>query len=138
MTDDQRIIDGLKKLARSYWDANSQPLLLSNLPPLFSAEVSNYKELLANRTLKKFIQETAGNDTYQLAEHPRQKAKVALLPPNTEYHFPDIGSNVEAQEERTRAPERALMEFLRALRHLPEADIAEVRIPVSVMVKMMK
>lgn len=138
MSNDQKLIDGLKDLAKSYWESNSYPLLLSNLPPLLATDISDYKEILGGRTLKKFVQETSGSETYKLAEHPKQRAKVAILPPNVNYQFPDQASNTEPQEDKGRSSERALIEFLRVLRNLPEADIAEVSIPVSVLVKLMK
>jgi ribosomal protein S4 len=96
----------------------------------------DYKDILSGRSLKKFIKETEGK--YKLVEHPYQKAKVALIPKNESYKFPELDEKQEQSVIINRNAEKALIEFLKALKKLPEQDQEKVQIPVSVLVKMLK
>ncbi|MDI9694460.1 MULTISPECIES: hypothetical protein [Burkholderia] len=142
MTRRENLIEALKKTAKSHWDINQTPVLLSNLPPLLVGDVPEYKEILGGQSLKRFIKETEGaSSQYKLVEHPVQRAKVALLPTGVDYQFPDITETSEAAEQTLvsdRSSEKALIEFLKSLKKLSAEDLAEVKIPVSVLVKMLR
>lgn len=132
----ETLIYALEQIVEHHWNTNKQPVLLSNLPPLLMKSLPDYKDILSGRSLKKFIKETEGK--YKLVEHPYQKAKVALIPKNESYKFPELDEKQEQSVIINRNAEKALIEFLKALKKLPEQDQEKVQIPVSVLVKMLK
>jgi len=132
----EKLIDALEQIAVHHWNTNKQPVLLSNLPPLLMKNLPDYKDILSGRSLKKFIKESEGK--YKLVEHPYQRAKVALLPKDESYKFPELDEKHEQSVIIDRNAEKALIEFLKALKKLPEQDQEKVQIPVSVLVKMIK
>lgn len=63
---------------------------------------------------------------------------MALLPKDESYKFPELDEKHEQPVIIDRNAEKALIEFLKALKKLPEQDQEKVQIPVSVLVKMIK
>lgn len=140
MTIEQKNLqEALMDIAKAHWQANAQPVLLSNLPPLLLNEIPDYKKLLGTNSLKQFILESAASSGYKLVEHPTQTAKIGLLPAEESFEFtaPTVTQDIQAPQN-PRANEKALIEFLRALKTLPAKDIADVHIPVSVLVGLLK
>lgn len=129
----------LMDIAKAHWQANAQPILLSNLPPLLLSDFPDYKKSLGTNSLKQFILESAESSGYRLVEHPTQAAKIGLLPDAESFEFAasTVTQDIQATQN-PRANEKALIEFLRALKTLPAKDIAEVHIPVSVLVGLLK
>ena len=140
MTTQESLVKLLAKIAKAQWDSKTQPVLLSNLPPLLAGDAPDYKDFLAGKSLKQFIKETEGNagNQYTLIEHPTQRAKLAILPTGVTYDFPEALTTSEPTTANDRSSEKALVDFLKALKKLPPQDISDVHIPVSVLVKMMK
>ena len=140
MTTQESLIELLGKISKSQWESKAQPVLLSNLPPLLAGDEPNYKDFLAGKSLKQFIKETEGDagNQYRLIEHPTQRAKLAILPHGVTYEFPEMLTTPEPTTANDRSSEKALVDFLRALKKLSPQDIENVHIPVSVLVKMIK
>lgn len=138
----ESLIDALAKIAKSQWETKGQPVFLSNLPPLLAVDAPDYKEFLAGKSLKEFIKETetAENSHYKLVAHPRQSAKLGLapLPEGKDFQYPDTFTTPEQATNNDRSSEKALIDFLKALKKLPPQDLVEVKIPVSILVKMIK
>lgn len=140
MTTQREIIDNLRQIAESQWKTSQQPVLLSNLPPLLAEKNSAYKDALGGKSLKDFISQTENDGRYKLITHPNQFAKLGLVPtPEGEgFQFPEASSKSDNFSIVDRSSEKALIDFLRALKKLPAQDLAEVRIPITVLVKMLK
>jgi hypothetical protein len=140
MTKINTVEQSLKEIASSHWTKYQQPVLLSNLPALLASKNSNYKELLNGKTLKQFVIETATNNSYKLIAHPTQKAKLGVvpLPEGNNYIFPDSQIIDKNAFNFDSTSEKTLLEFLKALKKLPEQDIKNINIPVSILVKMIK
>lgn len=139
MTTKESLIKVLAEISKSQWQSKEQPVLLSNLPPLLAGEASDYKIFLAGKSLKQFIKETEGESSkYKLIEHPNQPAKLAILPNESIYKFPETLTTPAPTTANDRSSEKALVDFLKELKKLPSQDIADVHIPISVLVKMMK
>jgi hypothetical protein len=142
MTTRESLIASLATIAKSHWQTKEQPVLLSNLPPLLAGNESGYKDFLGGQSLKQFIKdtETEEGSQYKLVTHPSQSAKLGLapLPEGTDFQFPEPGATSEQAVITDRSSEKALLDFLKALKKLPAQDLVEVNIPVSVMVKMLK
>jgi hypothetical protein len=142
MTTSNELIDSLRTIAKSQWDASKQPVLLSNLPPLLAEKNANYREALAGISLKEFVKNTEGTQgkNYKLVTHPSQSAKLGLVPiPEGEsFEFLEIPTASEQSNVSDRSSEKSLIDFLKALKKLPPKDLAEVSIPIAVLVKMLK
>lgn len=136
----QEIKDALQSITLDYWTAHDRPLLLSNLPPLMEARVTNYKDLLDKRTLKSVIKELATEVQVRLVTHPTHKAKVAVVPASVEFEFKEderpapSKSSISAQVSE----DEPVLALLRALARLSPEELDKVSIPVAVLVKMLK
>lgn len=141
MTTRQSLIKSLEKIAATHWKTTGQPVLLSNVPPLLAGDEPEYKEFLGNQSLKQFIKETEvePSSQYKLITHPNQSAKLGLvpLPEGDKFQFEE-SAPPEQPPINDRSSEKALIDFLKALKKLPPQDLAEIHIPISVLVKMMK
>ena len=141
MTTRQSLIESLKKIASTHWQTKGQPILLSNIPPLLAGDDPEYKEFLGNQSLKQFIKETEVevSSQYMLITHQSQSAKLGLVPLPEGANFKFEESTAPEQPPiNDRSSEKALIDFLKALKKLPPQDLADVHIPVSILVKMMK
>jgi hypothetical protein len=140
MTTRESLIRALVKITKAHWKTKTQPVLLSNLPPLLAEDEPNYKDFLKSQSLKQFINETEESSKYKLIIHPNQSAKLGLapLPEGMDFKFPESNVALEQVTTTDSSSEKALIAFLKALKKLPAQDLVEVKIPVSVLVKMLK
>jgi hypothetical protein len=132
------IIDFLTAKAAAAWEER-QPYLLSLAGPDLAAAGIEYREILDGEKLKPFAERTAGEGRYQFVKHPRQRAKLAIVPHGADFHFES--EEVEGAETRdSRRGEsnegQVLTDFLDALSKLPPEDIDGVVIPTRVLVKL--
>jgi len=137
MSTNEKLSEVLSELARSNWASEQRPVLLSNLPPLLLEKLPDYKDILGDLSLKAFIKSSESDSDYRLIEHPTQKAKLALLPKEAVYEFPKTTGSFTATKSEKNG-EKALIDFLRALKELPPSDLAGLQIPVHIMVKLLK
>lgn len=139
MTTRESLINSLAKIATTHWQTKGQPVLLSNLPALLAGDESDYKDFLGNQSLKQFIKDTEAESKYKLITHPTQSAKLGLapLPVGANFQFEE-SSPPDQPSTSERSSEKALIDFLKALKKLPASDLEEVHIPIAVLVKMMK
>ena len=137
----ESLIDVLTEIVKDHWKSKNQAVLLSNLPPLFVSNGLAYRDVLGVKSLKSFIEETSNEGaSYRLVVHPSQPAKLGVVPvpDGIHYQFPECNDITESVVIDNRFSEKALMDFLKALKKLPSQDIENVDIPISVLVKMMK
>ena len=131
----------LVKKARERWDTNEakQPYFLSDVGIDMKILGIDYRAILGEEGLKKFVRRTQHTAGYQLVEHPLQKAKVGIIPAGAKYSFPNAAHAEHDHERRSPAPasaERAVIDFLRALSHLSDEDQDAVVIPVRVLTRL--
>ena len=135
----EQLSTALTDIASSVWQTTKRPVLLSNLPPLLLEKVPDYREMLGTQSLKQFIKESEAGQDYRLIQHPTQAAKLALLPQGASYEFVDSPRESDIPVIKSeRNSEKALIDFLKALKKLPVADLANVQLPVSILVKLLK
>ncbi|OCX24827.1 hypothetical protein [Pseudomonas graminis] len=136
----QEIKDAIHSITLEYWAAHSRPLLLSNLPPLVEAQVTNYKNMLEKRTLKSVIKEVAAEGQVRLVMHPTHKAKVGVVPTSAVYEFEEEARPAPAKDSDTSKPreDEPVLLLLRALARLSPEELEKVNIPVAVLVKLLK
>lgn len=141
MSDKEQLKSVLKKLAEDGWAADSQPVLLSNIPPMLHEAITDpdYKKLLGSTSLKSFIKATGEEAGYQLIEHPIKSAKVAIAPLNVNFEFDDVDAPARASKTaNVKSSARATLAFLKALETLSEEEQAKIAIPVSVLIKLLR
>lgn len=132
------IIDFLTAKAVAAWEER-QPYLLSLAGPDLVATGIDYHEILNGEKLKPFVERTAGEGRYQFIQHPRQRAKLAIVPHGANFRFEsDEGEGAESREAQRGETHggRVLMDFLDALSKLPPDDIDGVVIPTRILVKL--
>ncbi|MDA8151359.1 MAG: hypothetical protein ACYCQH_09285 [Acidithiobacillus ferrooxidans] len=135
MTQDE-LKSSLKAIADKQWATNQQAILLSAVGLELAKD---YRTLLDGKSLKVFIKETGEDNGYRLVEHPTQAAKVALAPLDAKFEF--VATAAEELPKKSvafRHRENRALALLEILATLPEEDIAQISIPVSVFVKLHK
>lgn len=89
------VLDEIRRIVEDEWNANSRPVLLSNLPRTLERTTgADYKVALEDRTLKAFLQENSEKAGVQLVQDPVHHARVGAIPRDQEYVFlsPDTAS----------------------------------------------
>lgn len=137
MSTESELKTALRDIAKEHWTKYSHPVLLSNLPPLIDEKIQDYKELLRGSSLKSYIIKESGAANVKLVEHPIQKAKVGIVPADTDFQFEPIPTDASAARKPKFDPS-ILLTFLNELSKLPDTEIEKVNIPVSVLVKLIK
>ncbi len=127
-----------ERTAQHWKDSEGQPYPLSRVPLDLKEEKSDYKSIIFEEKLKDFVRRTQHDRLYKLVEHPVQKAKVGIIPPDENFEFPidPIHSEQAAYGPDYSDRGDALFAFLRALSKLPKEDIDAVVIPTRVLVKL--
>lgn len=131
----------LKAIADKHWETRQEAILLSELAPALASEAgtTNYRTLLDGKSLKAFIKDTGENNGYRLVEHPTQVAKVALAPLNAKFEFiANVAEKMPKKLEASRHRDNRALALLEILATLPEEDLAQISIPVSTLVKLLK
>lgn len=132
----------LKMRVAEHWNDDSTPYLLSNLPSDLKPEGVDYREVLGEEKLKAFAKRTEGAETYRLVEHPTQKAKIGLVPSDSQFEFVvDETVKEESEVNSVQRPKkgegsRAVLDFLHALNKLTDEDLNEIIIPTKIWVKL--
>lgn len=131
--------------AKERWERLSEPFLLSQIPSALREENgTDYKTILGEERLKSFVRETQASEYYFFVEHPNQKAKVGVVPPNVDFKFPERETRedekfkkISSDPARVRNEEIKTIEaFLTLLSKLPDEDLEKVNIPTKVLVKL--
>lgn len=135
--DHDRIVNAVKEISDAHWEEKQSPLLLSALAPRLEAKAPGYRAALAPRTLKAFINDTGSVAGYKLFVHPTQQARVGVAPAEADYQFPPE-LTTPSSAIAAKSSQEATLAFFRALATLPEADLGQLVIPVSVLVKLLK
>lgn len=131
----------IKAIADKHWTTNQQPILLSEVAPTLTriAGEVDYRTLLDGKSLKAFIKDTGDMHGYRLVEHPTQSAKVALAPLDSKFEFPvAVTEKLPKKSNAISRCENKAVALLEILSVLPEEDLAQISIPVSLLVKLLK
>jgi hypothetical protein len=137
MEDQNKVATTIKAISDKHWAERNSPVLLSALPPILEKEAPDFRAVLGARTLKAFIQETGVATGYKLVEHTTQRARVGVVPLAVDYAFPSEPAG-PVRTISVKSNQEATLAFFRALATLPDADLDNVIIPASVMVKLLK
>jgi hypothetical protein len=139
--DQDQLKYALKAIADKHWAENQKAMLLSDVAPALAKEAGavDYRTLLEGKSLKSFIKDTGEANGYRLVEHPTQGAKIALAPLDSKFEFvAAVAEKPSKKSETVRKRENKAIALLEILATLPEAELAQISIPVSAFVKLMK
>ncbi len=139
--DQDQLKSALKVIADKHWADNLKPILLSEVAPVLTKELgaTDYRPLLNGKSLKVFIRDTGESSGYRLVEHPTQSAKIALAPLDSKFEFvPAAAEKSPKKSDTVRKHENKAIALLEILATLPEAELAQISIPVSALVKLLK
>ena len=138
MADQNNLIEFLKWKTSEEWELRQQPYLLSLVPTEFPEPESVYREILDGERLKAFVKRTAQDAGYTVVEHPRQKAKVGLVPSNSHFKWADEPhSKIESASNMTvvQTP-TSFQSFLHSLAALSDNELDGMNIPLKTILKL--
>ncbi len=139
--DQSELKTALKSIAEKYWAVYQKAILLSDLGSALAKEAGavDYRTLLEGKSLKAFIKDTGEANGYRLVEHPTQSAKIALAPLDSKFEFVAVVSEkLPKKSDTVRTRENKALALLEILATLPDAELAQISISVSTLVKLMK
>lgn len=142
--DQEGLKAALKTIADKHWGATQKAMLLSDVAPAVAAlakeaGTADYRTLLDGKSLKAFIKDTGESNGYRLVEHPTQSARIALAPLDSKFEFTTaVAEKTPKKSSPTRRTENKAIALLEILATLPESELAQISIPVSVLVKLLK
>ncbi len=141
--DQEKLKAEIKLIADKYWAENNKPILLSELGPQLANLVGEdgYRTQFEGKSLKTFIKDTGEANGYRLVVHPTQSAKIGLVPLDSTFEFESVNPSAEKSPEksdRVRKQENKALALLEILATLPDAELAQISIPISALVKLIK
>lgn len=137
--DQDELKSSLKAIVERQWEIDQQLVLLSEVGPILKKAAADYRTLLNGKSLKAFIKETGEDSGYRLVEHPTQRAKVGLIPVHAKFDFAtNATEHLPKKSDAFRKRENKAVALLEILASLPEEDLTQISIPVSIIVKLLK
>lgn len=142
--DQEQLKSALREIADDHWKNNQKAIFLSDVAPALAALAKkagavDYRTLLEGKSLKAFIKDTGPSNGYRLVEHPTQGAKIALAPLSSKFEFTStVAEKTPKKSDPMRKRENKAVALLEILATLPEAELAQISIPVSALVKLLK
>ena len=129
------IKDVIVEATTSRWEEHQKPLLLSHLPAIVSAKVSDFRDQISPLSIGQYIRTEIAE--LKLVRHPIQKAKVGAIPVDEEYEFP-IDNPSPDTFKRAKSRRGLTIAFLKSLNTLDKDKIDKIMIPTSVIVELLK
>ncbi|ANP37048.1 hypothetical protein JL2886_02157 [Phaeobacter gallaeciensis] len=138
--DEKQLRDFLVERVNAHWQTPKKLLLLADVPSeLKEHKDLDYKDILGDKRLKSFAEEMQGDGGFKLIQHPSQKAKLALVPFDADYEFPEVSLDAGGGKRRGDLPgnhRKVTLDFLSIVKSLPEKDQSEIIIPARIIAKL--
>jgi hypothetical protein len=132
--DVEDVRNALKDIAERDWGKNQRPVFLSSLPKLLSEGFDiDYKLVLGDVSLKKFIEDSPLQAGYRLVMHPRQRAKLGIIPANAAYEFPDD----RPSEDFLGFTNQDVDGFLRVMKSMDADELSRISLPATLFIKLL-
>lgn len=139
--DEMQLKEFLIERVKFHWSTPKKVLLLADVPSeLKEHKDLNYRDILGEKRLKAFATETQGADGFKLIQHPHQKAKLGLVPYESEFEFPDTVVDEPAPKRPKHLPSntrRTTLDFLSIVNSLTEKEQSEIVIPARIVAKLL-
>lgn len=122
------------------WEADNEPLLLSDLPKKIAEIYQNpsdrkkvqeiIEKMKSEEGWKKFLTRTAGQSNgYEIISHPTQLAKVGLIPYGSKYIFPP-------ESENDKISKKDVLGFIKIIKSLDDKTIRGMNLPAKLFITM--
>lgn len=135
-SDSKEIIDTIINITNDFWEKESRPLLLSNLPgKLKEGGIEDYKTIIKNESLKDFLEKTESDKTYKLVKHKNQKAKLGLIPAKENFDFSN-GISGDKKKTTNKISNKIVVDFFKSLSKLSDDELDSIVIPTRILVKL--
>ena len=139
MPTEQQVLEKIGEACADNWDQYHGPLLLSNLSPLLTDKLGDYKEALSGHSLKAFIKAKAERAGVRVIEHKVHKPKVGVVPAGEAYEFPEsIVALSDSQNATAQDRQKVVLAFLKLIRELPSQDQNRIEIPVAILARLLR
>lgn len=132
--EEERLKAALRELCTQEWEENKRPIFLSHLPKILKDRFDiSYKLILGRRSMKSFLEDVPPEHGFRLVKHPKQKAKLCIVPSHADFAFP-VEPDLERTKELTRQDAQG---FFNVLRNIPAEELARLQIPGDLIVRLL-
>lgn len=130
--DTSDVLVEIRRIAEEEWASHRRPVLLSNLPRSLELSLSqDYKSILADKSLKSFLQDHAQEAGVKIIQDPVHGARVGIIPEGQQFRFP---APPETSEQISGADARA---FGRVLASMPLEEQRNTMLPASFVARLL-
>ena len=95
----------IRRIVDEEWATGARPVLLSNLPRSLEQSLGqDYKTVMADKSLKSFLQVHAQEAGVTLVQDPVHRARVGVIPEGRQFTFPtppETSAQISAADART-------------------------------------
>lgn len=139
-----KLLETVEDLTKRKWEKDSQPLLLSHMGTELASKDIDYKSILGDTPIGKFISDKSKQ--IKVIKHPTQHAKIGVIPSDENYEFSTPQETQDAEHTETekgkaqdlKRSRRAFYNFISEVSRLPSEDIDSIVIPTRVVVKLLE
>lgn len=141
MSEQEHFVEFLESKAKEVWEERRSPYMLSSIAVDYNRNEHDYRRVLGNERLKTGVKRLSAVANFDVVEHPTQRAKIGLVPKDVDFDFGATSSleqnsaGVKASRRSSISNERALINFLRVIRSLPDDMTKDVIIPLNVLAR---
>jgi len=135
----QDFISEVAKIVSEHWRIEKNALYIADIPTkIREAKGIDYKEIIGDERLKAFALDTEGAESYKVVMHPRQKAKIGLVPYDVEFSFQEEPKNngTKILHDISHNSRETTLSFLEIINKLPLQEKASIQIPVHIIAKL--
>lgn len=131
--DIEQLKAALRDIVVRDWEKYQQPVYLSSLPKLLSNGFGiDYKLVLGDSSLKQFVEESPVDAGYRLVKHPKQRAKLGIVPANVNYDFPeDFADSIPDFTSQD------VDAFVKIMRSLSGDELSRISLPATLVIKLL-
>lgn len=98
------VLDETRRIVDEEWATGARPVLLSNLPRSLEQSLGqDYKTVLADKSLKSFLQEHEQEAGVKLVQDPVHRARIGVIPEGRQFAFPappETSTQISAADAR--------------------------------------
>lgn len=135
----EELIKEVAKIVSEHWRIENNALYIADIPTkIREAKGVDYKEIIGDERLKSFALDTEGADSYKVITHPRQKAKIGLVPYGVEFSFQEEpeDDNQKMTHNISRNSRETTLSFLELIDNLPSQEKTSIQIPAHIIAKL--
>ncbi|MBN8815293.1 MAG: hypothetical protein J0J06_07595 [Sphingomonas sp.] len=136
MTEDE-LVSYISAKTKEQWESYEAPYLLTSIATDLRKDGKNYKDVIGEERLKTFAKRLEEQGVVKVVEHPIQKPKIGVIPPEAEFAYTADDAHSDSERRLPRitksSNEVVLIQFFRAIASLPDDLVEQVIIPTKVL-----